>query len=598
MGRGIKHFMWGYQLHFRIRQEGRARSLFALLDNRFQPEVFLVGIRIENCADKHPACVEPEDDFWIQSEAFDDVISQAKKIVPTYPESQIRQSHPLAQKWQDDGLLKRGVRDAIVQVIAECPYKPEGMRYFPSWPVVLEGFLVSLVVGLQESVIRSHASLKSDRIKIHEYRSFKLPTSVIEAVTDEYLGDATSELLMPDPGADPTSGKSRAEILRAAGKRMITSVAQRADTFDNQEGCEESLFDVCNTLSSQKYEGATSVGRLILARKDHAAVRTQTAFAAPIPVGSARAMRKLLELSRLDLALHMNARDAFGLAKIGDYATEQEDLYEISILDRHLWELAHAGQALMRVHDGLPSLPAPLFDASRLRRDLRRIFPYLADAQSNLLVELVGEAAKEKHGTMLVISEEAVAEADRLANQATLVEPCTLTPELLRQLTPIDGAVLLDPAGTCRAIGVILDGMATEKGNPARGARFNSAIRYVESQKKACMAIVVSEDGGVDLVPELRPPIPRSEIERAIAELGRLLETDRINRRRFRRLTDWFGEVRFYLLPEHCEALNRLIALIDARVIQQDPEAPQIVRHEFVAAPDFDPNLYYAKENP
>jgi hypothetical protein len=40
----------------------------------------------------------------------------------------------------------------------------------------------------------------------------------------------------------------------------------------------------------------------------------------------------------------------------------------------------------------------------------------------------------------------------------------------------------------------------TSKGDPSRGARYNSAVRYVESCKTPCMIIVVSEDGIIDLL--------------------------------------------------------------------------------------------------
>jgi DNA integrity scanning protein DisA with diadenylate cyclase activity len=60
--------------------------------------------------------------------------------------------------------------------------------------------------------------------------------------------------------------------------------------------------------------------------------------------------------------------------------------------------------------------------------------------------------------------------------------------------------VLIDPHGTCYAIGAILDGLATEKGDSSRGSRYNSALRYVESSDYPCLAVVVSEDGLVDVI--------------------------------------------------------------------------------------------------
>ena len=72
---------------------------------------------------------------------------------------------------------------------------------------------------------------------------------------------------------------------------------------------------------------------------------------------------------------------------------------------------------------------------------------------------------------MLVISSRSDAEARRLSQQSTLIEPSRLTDREVAVVNSIDGAILLDQAGTCRAIGVILDGPATEKGDPSRGAR-------------------------------------------------------------------------------------------------------------------------------
>jgi DNA integrity scanning protein DisA with diadenylate cyclase activity len=75
-----------------------------------------------------------------------------------------------------------------------------------------------------------------------------------------------------------------------------------------------------------------------------------------------------------------------------------------------------------------------------------------------------------------------------------------LTPLITQLITSIDGAVLLDPEGYCYSIGVILDGKASGHGNGTRGARYNSAVRYVESSPYPCLVVVVSEDGMVDVL--------------------------------------------------------------------------------------------------
>ncbi len=56
--------------------------------------------------------------------------------------------------------------------------------------------------------------------------------------------------------------------------------------------------------------------------------------------------------------------------------------------------------------------------------------------------------------------------------------------------------------GICYAIGVILDGRHNKLSGEdiSRGARHNSAYRYVFEKKHNCVAIIISEDGDVTLV--------------------------------------------------------------------------------------------------
>jgi DNA integrity scanning protein DisA with diadenylate cyclase activity len=75
-----------------------------------------------------------------------------------------------------------------------------------------------------------------------------------------------------------------------------------------------------------------------------------------------------------------------------------------------------------------------------------------------------------------------------------------LSEEVLQQLTRIDGAVLVGPEATCYAIGVILDGLATDRGDRARGARFNSAVRYVDCRDEPVVIVVKSEDGMIEVI--------------------------------------------------------------------------------------------------
>ncbi|MBO7520988.1 MAG: diadenylate cyclase, partial [Opitutales bacterium] len=140
---------------------------------------------------------------------------------------------------------------------------------------------------------------------------------------------------------------------------------------------------------------------------------------------------------------------------------------------------------------------------SEFAAEIKRVFAFKGSRKVERLVELIEAGMGEKKGTMLVISKKAKEEAKRLAAQSTPIAPIVLTRQLLGSLTSIDGAILLDPSGVCHCIGAILDGMATANGDSTRGARYNSAVKYIDSRKalgESCMAVVISEDGNIDIL--------------------------------------------------------------------------------------------------
>jgi hypothetical protein len=248
---------------------------------------------------------------------------------------------------------------------------------------------------------------------------------------------------------------------------------------------------------------------------------------------------------------------------------------------------------LMRVQYGVPMVPQLPFDEQKLSVDLRRIFRQISSEDGERLIGLIRTAERESHGTMLVITEVAQIEAARLSSQGTLVKPLTLDSITLTNLTPIDGAIIMDPAGVCYAIGTILDGQATDNGDPGRGARFNSAVRYYESVTAPCMIVVVSSDGGVDFIPNPMPMINRAVIDDAIALLSGFETAANIPRRRHRITLDLLDDHRFYLTEEDCNLLNPLIERIDTRIRREDEAQLWVVRSPYKPNPAMNPAQYY-----
>jgi hypothetical protein len=597
MSRTIQHFMWGYQDMYRIHVQGSAESALKRLDEELSPEVFLVGILQEEKENRYPACVEPESEHWTESEAFDGVAEIAASIGDSYPEAQMSQSHPLAQQRQDDALYRRSIRDAILEVVENHPAKPEGMSFFASIPEMVEGYLVSAVLSVRTDVLNSRHRLTSGEVSLHPCRNMPVSRSLIDATIYELLTEAADGLLAPDPGLR-TRSREAEETIRSAGRRLARDTAFRV----NKRGIQgvHWFYDACDKISSLKYEQAEGRGRLLLAPRDQEGVRTQISLKDSVALWNHRRMRKLLELTSQGGLLHTDSEGVFGLVEWDVPADPEETVFEVVFLGHYHWELRHAGELLMGVRFSQPYLPKLVGYESKLRQDLPRIFAGISTDATELLVSLVRQAERERHGTLVVISAEAAAESTRLKNQATPIEPCVLTTELLEHLTGIDGAVLVGTDGFCHAVGVILDGQATAKGDPGRGARFNSAMRYVESTKArgtSTIAIVVSEDGGVDVIPSPRPMIKRSLISNAVAEIEQITKVANIQRRRYNDLYDWLLKHRFYLLLDDCERVNLAVQEIERRLQEEFPSAIWVIRHKFEPDPEMQPSFYYEPED-
>ena len=153
------------------------------------------------------------------------------------------------------------------------------------------------------------------------------------------------------------------------------------------------------------------------------------------------------------------------------------------------------------------------------------------------------------------------------------------------------------PTSTCHAIGAILDGLATNHGDPTRGARFNSAMRYVAGSQQNCMTVVVSQDGGVTYMPDLPPKICRQEIEGRIGELKEFDSAVSANRdsptRRFFEIRDWFKMHAFYCLSSDCNQLNKLLPKLQ-EFVDRDSTFRIDSTYKFTPHRAMKPELFYS----
>ncbi|RSK45029.1 diadenylate cyclase [Hymenobacter rigui] len=482
--------MWENQSLFRVSAQLFADGVFNLLDRTLKPEVFLLGLASARETDEPEAIVVEPRMHRYQPHDFASIKARAAAMEPDGPREVVYHLHPLdhdryeKQRWYD--LLRRATEHSLTDLVTS---RQEGRISFCSQPVTVGGYLVVIVLQLSAEAYHSYYALPGPTGPTR-------PASLLAATVQEVLQDASRALRESDTDDDrPVLDRDYNEVLRAAGRRFMLRAAAGS----------HGLYDACNGVAALRHEGDEGVGTMLVSRRNHQAVVPVLTLESPIPLRDYRRIRKLLELSEDRNSLITDATDVFGLGYLIEPTDPQyEPLFTVHFTKHYSWELSHDGQVMMKVVSNTPRLPQGTVDENNFTEAIRRVFPAVDTAGIAYLWELTLKATTQSNGTILLISEGAAQEAARLTRQCFRVAPRLMTPSVLRLVTNIDGAVLIDPAGTCYAIGVILDGLATEKGDSSRGSRYNSALRYVESSRYPVLAVVVSEDGWIDLLPPVR----------------------------------------------------------------------------------------------
>lgn len=550
MGNTIDLFMWGYQQHVQISFQVSAESLFKKIDYKLNPRVFFIGVLVDKREDRHLVCLEPEDCGY-NVESFRDLKDLATQLEKVDEEGRIFHSHQIAQENHEKRITTKSYIEGINKILKRENVYGENEHYVAS-PTYIDGFLVFTVLSLNKNALNKYYSLIKNKMdeRFTIYRSF------IESTIYIFLKECSNSLKDPNNAINSIE-RNADELLRNAGRQFMYTVSAAGRNFEGLHG----LYDACNEIASMKYEGAVGIGKMIIAPKDHKNVKVTLQLKEPIRVSDYRKVRKFLELSDNSSAIISDTALIYGLGELrGKYNPKEETLFEINFTSHFKWELSHDNNPLMVVEYREPSLPVEKINREKFYSDFPRLFDGISKEQIDDLWDISMEATKQRHGTMLVISDDAANEAIRLGKQCFTLKPLKLTEKIIQQITSIDGAVLLDRDSTCHAIGVILDGLATEKGDASRGARFNSAIRYYEQfgKETSLVLVIISEDGMINLIPNLKPQIKHSLITEAIDEFKSILDLQNLNHKAFNQGMSFFQSLNFYLTKKECETINKL----------------------------------------
>lgn len=549
--KSIRLFMWGYQPHFQLLFEHLMdRVMNALGVPESGVECLLVGARIPGHQNPHDVCIEPEDGKW-KVNLFDGLLDLIEEEVATHPSQNIFYTDAPSRQDQPENIHRDSVRRAVQKMLRLYDSDNE-VRSFAGPPAPVADYYVVPVLQLPTTIFQRFRPLR-EPIKFNIIRGHP---SLIHAAVSEVLAEAHDELLRPDPGRSIIGRtKSPEEILVRAGEAFMRTPGL---VIGDRNFGSPNLLERFNAISSLMYEGTKGTGKLILANPDSGVVDFHIRFAEPIPFSEHRWSRKALQMASPQTSLIADCKNIFGLGSVasGVDPSNSQNVFEIEFLDHYVWRLGCGSRTLLVSEYGTPSLPQQRFPIDRLLDIFQRLFPESREQDVNRFTALYDAAISQRHGSMLMVASDAEAEANRLRGQGTKIEPTPLTPELYRQVSGVDGAVLVDPQGICHAIGVILDGPASSDCTPSRGARYNSGIRYIGSSSKPRLAIVVSDDKTVDVIPILRPRISRSMLEQAVSRL------EAANSENYHFDASWLNRHRFYLNQEQCNRINAALERI------------------------------------
>ncbi|WP_202965020.1 diadenylate cyclase [Flavobacterium sp. ASV13] len=582
-GHLINYFMWGYQLHVQVSFKVSAESLFKKIDSRLDPEVFFIGVLVEEKPDRHPICLEPEDIGFLP-ESFSDVHSLAKELEKVDEENRIFHSHEIAQENHNRRIATRSYKEAISKILKRESVFGE-KEYFVATPTYIDGYHVFTVLALNKKILDSHYELTKDFFN-DRYTIFR---SLIKSAINIFLGECSNALKDPHTSGGAIDRRAE-ELLREAGRQFMYTAAAAGGDIMGLHG----LYDACNEIASMKYEGAIGLGKMILAPKDHKNLKFTLQLKTPIRVRDYRKVRKFLEISDDRSALISDSAVIYGLGELkGKYNPKEESVFVVNFTSHFQWELSHDNNSLMEVEYRDPRLPKEKINREKFYSDLPRLFDSISKDDVDDLWDIALEATKQKHGTMLVISDNANSESERLGNQCFPLKPIKLSDSLIQQITSIDGAVLLDRNSVCYAIGVILDGLATEKGDSSRGARYNSAVRYYEQfgNGGGLALVIISEDGMINLIPDLKPQIKKRDISDAIAKFKNILSGSSLNHKSFNYGMSDFQSINFYLSQSECDEINDTRKQIEEK-FKTDLAEMRIVYEDLKSSPEMNDSYY------
>lgn len=285
--------------------------------------------------------------------------------------------------------------------------------------------------------------------------------------------------------------------------------------------------ELITEIASTRYEGAECTGSILFCTDSNIEPLIQFKKI-EFKVGNIRAIRKYLEMAQNEYCLWAKKEEKEYYIYGMDKRNEKYNYTLLQFTGYRKWLIKDSKNNVLlerkREKYSVPDIKGE--DYQEIRNSLKFLLNgncgelESGDEDIEHLVNIVQTAKRQQHGTMIVFVHSD--EVDKLTDYfceknrgIKLIRKVDLTDKyvhLLLNLTSIDGALIIDTKGLCHAIGVILDGIANEKCNMARGARYNSALTFITNKdfesiygfkREKCKVFVFSEDKTINILPEM-----------------------------------------------------------------------------------------------
>jgi len=547
---------WGFMEHMRILLKPFIDDYLQAFDSTPNTDVSLFCM-----TRSEPEYISISSDSLILDD-FDSLNEVVKCVRKTSKIKDVFHSHPEANALFEIKKRNMSYCEGIKTICCGKDYDSK-YEFYVVGPLDTDSFQIFLIIGIENRIIERQFFLRTRHM---ENTALVLPVSFFKSTIYAMLDYLQGQKIF-----DNTSWMPDRYIYEKLYRDGARNYCMRVGTYAKPI-CDFNVFENIVKISSLAYEKKEGNARIIFAPEGDSDVVVDIKFKHPVKMTEHRKVRKLMEIAKDSTSLISDGGNVFGFGRfVEGYSWNNEKIFVLNIVKKSCWEL-YSNSTLIFTYDNFTIYPSKKDEYSPVIIDtISRCFDLSDNDKVLKIYEIINKVRQDSHGALLVFTENAAIESERLQKDGVRVEPFVLANDKISLLTSVDGAVILNTECVCYAFGVVLDGKAVENAASSRGSRYNSSLRYFENNKGQAKLLVVvkSDDGMINIIPELKPKINRHIIQDIIIQLVSTVDDKDFNYELYRSLINELDKKRFYLNDADCELINSKIKIAES-IIEKD----------------------------